>query len=724
MLLGYESHLPPIQSLEDYQPDVITGVYSDDNKVIGEFAIERRVFVTHDQIPAHLKLAIIATEDAQFYNHSGINYFAMVRAIAKDTIRRSYPIGKGASTITQQLARMLIGRYEKTWDRKIKEVLIAWKIEEQYSKEQILTLYANLHMMAPGVYGVAATAEHYFGKQLSDLTLEECALIAGLPNGPAIFSPRTHPQAALKRRNFILDRMAEERMISKELAAEAKARPIALKPPKNDNDEIAPYFVEWVRQSLAARYSTDEIWRKGMRVYTTLSIDMQRAATRALREGLRAYDKRRGWRGPIGNMMTASTSGIADYSHPSWRKPIHVDDLVVGLVETINATRATIRIGKYRSSLGVQEIAWTRAESPERILRPGDLAYFKIVSIDDEHRTVGVALEQRPRVEGAIVILQNKTGEIKAMVGGYDFESSEFNRATQALRQVGSTFKPIVYSTAFEQGMLPDTTVVDAPISFTDGLGRVWSPGNYDGKFKGTMTIRDALTESRNVPTIRIASLVGIKNIVVMARRFGIDGRLDPFLPLALGACEVTPIEMASAFTVFPNMGVQAKPYFIRRVEDYDRITKEENLAQSHQVLKPEVAQAMLGVLQNVVQSGTAAAARSLGRPLGGKTGTTNDFTDAWFIGFTPSITAAVWVGHDEKKSLGDKQSGASVALPIWIDCMKQILKDQPIEQFPSVEATHEPGETSIAGPNAGKPLFIENLPGVPPAKPASPNAR
>ncbi len=715
ILLGYEYNLPPIQSLEDYRPDVITDVYSDDNKVIGEFAIERRIVVSFDEIPPYLQLAILAAEDDQFYNHSGINYFSNIRAAYKDIVKMR--MAEGASTITQQLARMLLGSYEKTPDRKIKELLIAWKIEKQYSKQQILTLYCNQHNMGRGIYGVAAAAENYLGKQLKDLTLEECAMIAALPRNPTAYSPRLHPEAALKRRNWVLDRMVAEHMISPKLAAEAKARPTILKPLGHDDTEIAPHFLEWVRESLAARYSTDEIWRKGLQVYTTLNIEMQNAASKALHEGLRNYDKKRGWRGPIGNILMTNASSLGTYVHPGWRNPLHVEDIVVGLVEGVGGNDMAVRIGKYHGSVGPKEIAWTKAKSPAQILKPGDLAYFKIVALDDVHSTVSLLLEQRPRVEGAVIILQNNTGEVKAMVGGYDFESSEFNRATQAMRQTGSTFKPIVYSTAFEKGMGPDSTVLDEPISFTDALGRIWQPANYDGKFKGEISIRQALTESRNVPTIRIASLIGIMNVVVMARRFGLSGTMEPYLPLAIGACEATPLEMASAFTVFPNLGVQAKPYFIRRVEDYDRVKKEESSPQVHQVLKPEIAQEILGLLQNVVQNGTATAAKSLGRPLGGKTGTTDNFTDAWFVGFSPSLTAAVWVGFDEKKTLGDKQSGAVVALPIWIDCMREILGSKPAEQFPTVELTDQmSNEVPDAEPFARKHIYTEDLPAAPPA--------
>jgi penicillin-binding protein 1A len=710
-LLGYEYNLPKIQSLEDYRPDVITDVYSDDNKVIGQFAIEKRIIVSYDEIPPFLQLAILAAEDDQFYSHSGINFFSIVRAVGKDLVKRSFPIGKGASTITQQLARMLMNNYEKTPDRKIKELLIAWKIEKQYTKQQILTLYCNQHNLGRGIYGVAAAAESYFGKHLKDLTLEECATIAGLPRNPTGYSPRSHPDAAFKRRNFVLDRMVAEHMIPGNLAKEAKAKPLVLKTASYDDSEIAPYFIEWVRENLAARYSTDEIWRRGLQVYTTLNIQMQNAARKALRNGLQNLDKKQGWRGPIGNILKTDSHDhdIDAYAHPRWNSPINPEDIVVGLVEAAGEADATVRIGKYRAKLSAKDIAWTKAKSPGQILKIGDLAYFKIISLNDASGAASISLEQHPSVEGAIIILQNSTGEIKAMVGGYDFESSEFNRATQAMRQVGSTFKPFVYSAAFENGLTPDSAIMDDPISFTDNLGRTWRPGNYDGKFKGQITIRQALTESRNIPTVKVASLIGIKNIVVMARRFGLLGRMDPYLPLALGACEATPLEMAAAFTVFPNLGVQAKPYFIRRVEDYDHAKKEESAPQIHQVLRPEIAEQMLGVLQNVVQNGTAAKAKSLGRPLGGKTGTTDAFTDAWFIGFTPSLTAAVWVGFDEKKTLGDKQTGAEAALPIWIEFMKEILKDKPVEAFSSPDVTSQ-FPSSDSTPFDEKYLTIQDL--------------
>ncbi len=717
ILLGYEYNLPRIQRLEDYQPDVITDVYSDDNQVIGELFLQRRIIASYDEIPTYMQLALLAAEDRQFYDHSGINYFSIIRAIFKDVIRFRFPPGRGASTITQQLARMLIDRYEVTLDRKIKEVLIAWKIEELYSKQQILTLYCNLHNMGHGIYGIAAAADSYFGKRLEDLTVEECALIAGLPRSPARYSPRTHPEAALARRNLVLDGMADEHMISEELAEEAKSKPVILSRRNRDDTGFAPHFLEWVRRHLADRYSTDEIWRKGLRVYTTLDNQMQKAAYKALGNGLRNYDKTRGWRGPIENILAESSDSLPAYAHPSWRYAFRPEDIVVGLVEGIGDKEAAIRVGQYRGTIHSKEIAWTGAESPGEILKPGDLVYFKVVSLDDLQKTLTATLEQRPEVEGALIILENGTGEIKAMVGGYDFEESEFNRATQATRQVGSTFKPFVYSTAFEKGMVPDSTVLDAPFSYIDDLGRPWTPSNYDGEFKGQITLRQALTESRNIPAIRVASLIGIENVVKMGRRFGLlKGSMEAYLPLAIGTCEATPLEMASAFTVFPNLGIQAEPYFIRKVEDYDGVTKEEQRPQIRSVLKPEIAAVMLDLLQNVVQNGTAQKAKSLERPVGGKTGTTNGFTDAWFIGFTPSITAAVWVGYDAERALGNKQSGSVVALPIWIECMQEILKDRPIEQFASMELGGQiSDESSGSAPLDRKRLFIEDLPSEPP---------
>jgi penicillin-binding protein 1A len=706
---GYEYNLPDVRTLEDYRPDVITEVFADDGRVIGELYLERRIVVPYEEIPQYLQLAILATEDRHFYTHSGINYFSILRAVTKDLIHRSFPVGKGASTITQQLSRMLLLSNRKTYDRKIKEILIAWKIEKMYSKQQILTLYCNLHPMGHGLYGVAAAADGYFGKQLEDLTLEECAMIAGLPSNPTRYSPRLHPAAAVGRRNLVLDRMADEGMISPEQAAQAKRKPPILTQNTPGNGETAPYFLEYVRQYLAARYSTDEIWRRGLQVYTTLNAEMQEAADTALRNGLENYDKKTGWRGPIVNIAETSEPDPEAYSHSSWRAPLMQGHIIAGIVEDFEQDHAIVRIKDYRGRIGPEQIRWTGAKSPADILKPGDLAWFKVHSFNDADKTVSLSLDQRPKVEGAVIVLENGTGAIKAMVGGYDFRMSEFNRTTQAMRQVGSTIKPLVYSAAFEKGLTQQSIVQDTPFTYIDDSGRSWKPRNYDGKFEGEITIRRALTESRNVPTIKVADRIGIENVLVMARRFGLAGPIKPYLSLAIGACEATPLEMTSAFTVFPNLGIQASPYFIRKVEDYDHRIREENRPETHRVLDPAIAEEILDLLCNVVENGTAKRARSIGRPLGGKTGTTQDFTDSWFIGFTPSLTAAVWVGHDRNETLGEGQSGAVVALPIWIEFMNRILKDRPIEHF--VSFLSDP-RTPSASPSLNRePVPMESIP-------------
>jgi penicillin-binding protein 1A len=716
VLFGYEYNLPRIQSLEDFRPDVITDLYSDDNKVIGEFAIERRIVVSFEDIPPRLQLAILAAEDDQFYNHSGVNYLSTLRAVYRDVV--TMKPAEGASTITQQLARMLMGNMEKNFDRKIKELLIAWKIEKRYSKQQILTLYCNQHYFGHGAFGVAAAADTYFGKQLRDLTLDECAMIAGLPRNASIYSPLLHPDSALARRNYILGRMLEEQMISPQAAAEAKSRPLVLKPRTRKTD-LAPYFVEWVRQSLADRYTTDVIWRKGLRVFTTLNIEMQTAANKALGDGLRNLDKKQGWRGPITNVLKDPAVRLDTYAHPDWRSYLKTGDLVPGLVESVDDPHFTVRIGKYRAVLTAKEIAWTKAKQPSQILKTGDLATFQITALDDARKSFSASLEQIPLVQGAMITLENATGEIKAMVGGYEFESSEFNRATQAMRQVGSTFKPFVYTTALEKGLQPESPILDAPLNYKDRLGRVWNPANYDGKFKGRITLHQALIESRNVPTIRLASQIGIKDVLVMARRFGLTGQMEPYLPLAIGACEATPLEMAAAFTVFPNLGIQPKPYFIRKIEDYDHVKKEQTEPGTRKVIEPDIAEQMLRLLEDVVHNGTAKAASALNRPLGGKTGTTNDFADAWFVGFSPSITTAVWVGFDSKKSLGNQEAGAVVSVPIWMQFMQEILKDKPVEQFPTVEllSTQSTAGNADTIPAQPKKLYVEDLPAAPKKK-------
>lgn len=690
LYFGFRYDLPEVRTLENYRPDVITEIYSDDNRVIGQFAIQKRVILTYSQIPKQFIRALVAAEDQNFYSHSGIDPQGILRAFYKNLMARR--IVGGGSTLTQQLSKLLFLTPEQSFERKIKEAILSLQIEKHYSKEQILTLYCNQIYMGDGTYGIAAAAQHYFGKEVGDLNLVECALLAALPNFPWKFSPIYHPENALARRNYVLGRMLSEGFITRDSYEQSIKMQIKLRPLQRKN-EVSAYFVEWVRRYLAQKYESEEIWRKGLRVYTTLNLDMQKAAEEAVRAGLRNIDKQRGWRGAPRNIFREGISRLEDFTDPEWKIAVDRGQIVQALALQVGPTSALLKISGFQALLSREGATWTGKSDISQLLRPGDVVPVLVNEVDYKANTLKVALEQTPEVQGALVAIENSTGEIKAMVGGYDFDTSKFNRATQALRQTGSTFKPFVYVTALESGMEPDDTVLDAPISFTDGLGRVWAPSNYDGKYKGLITLRKALAESRNLPAVRLGKRVGVSNIIRTARRFGITSPLQPYLPLAIGASEVSLLELTSAFSVFPSKGVLARPYFIKRVEDYDHIERESQWeAQVREAITPEIAAKMTSLLIGSVEFGTSVRAKELMRPLGGKTGTTNDFSDAWFLGFTPSLTCGVWVGYDDKQiSLGEKATGSAMALPIWMDFMGNILKDQPVEQFEFPENVEAP---------------------------------
>jgi penicillin-binding protein 1A len=690
LYFGFRYDLPEVRTLENYRPDVITEIYSDDNRVIGQFAIQKRVILTYSQIPKRFIQALVAAEDQHFYSHPGVDIQGIARAAYKN-LRAGKVVG-GGSTLTQQISKLLFLTPEQSLERKIREAILALQIERHYSKEQILTLYSNQIYMGDGTYGLAAAAQYYFGKEVADLNLPECAMLAALANFPWKFSPLYHPDNALARRSYVLRRMFEEKFITQEEYDESRLQPLQLKPPQRKS-EVAGYFIEWVRRYLSQKYETDDIWRKGLRVYTTLNLDMQNAAEEAVQAGLRRIDKEHGWRGAPRNIFKEGLAKPEDFTVPEWKIALEKGQIVTALVLDSSPQQAHLKIAGFKAILDRKGTAWTNREIISDILSRGDVVPVLIDEVDYTNSTMKVSLEQTPAVQGALLLIENASGEIKAMVGGFDFDTSQFNRATQALRQTGSAFKPFVYTTALESGMEPDDTVLDAPMSFTDNLGRVWAPGNYDGKYKGLITLRKALAESRNLPAVRLGNRVGVTNIIRTARRFGVTTPLQPYLPLAIGASEVSLLEMTSAFSVFPNKGVLAKPYFIKRVEDYDHIERESQWdPQVREVIAPEIAAKMTSLLLGSVEFGTSVRAKELKRPMGGKTGTTNDFTDAWFIGFTPSLTCGVWVGFDDKqKSLGDKATGGAVALPVWIDFMGAVLKDKPAEPFEFPEGIEAP---------------------------------
>ncbi len=677
VLFVYNSDLPQVNSLEDYHPSLITEVYSDDGKVIGSFALERRIVVTWDQIPKVLKDAIVSVEDQNFYSHWGIDFFGIARAGIKDLMAGR--VVEGGSTLTQQLSKNLFLTPDRTFRRKIQEVMLSIQIERYYTKEQILTLYCNLNYMGSGQYGFAAAAEYYFGKELKDLTIEEAAMLAAIPRSPPNYSPILHPDRALTRRNYAVDRMVAEKKITVAQGEEAKSHPIKIAE-KQRPDELAPYFVEELRRYLEKKYGTSAVHEGGLRVYSSLNVEMQKAANAAIRAGTRDYDKRHGWRGVERNLVAEGAQNIETIELPDWKLPIRTNDIVPGIVLELTKTAAAVKIGGYEAQLTPQDIAWTKAKLPAEILKRGDVALFMIRSMSSADRKVEVSLEQKPKVQGAFVAIEPKTGEVKAMVGGYDFDDSKFNRATQALRQTGSSFKPFVYTAAVDNGLRPDDTILDAPVNFGG-----YSPGNYDGKYEGVISIRRALGDSRNIPAVKTLAKLGVQNLIPYVRRFGITSKIDPVLPIALGATDVTLMEMVSAYSTFPNDGVRVVPQTILRVTDYEGNVLEENLPELRDVISSETARIMVDLMQEPIRQGTATKAQELKRPVAGKTGTTNDFTDAWFIGYTPSLVAGAWIGFDEKVTLGDKETGAKAALPMWMDFIREIYKDKPLEQFETV---------------------------------------
>jgi penicillin-binding protein 1A len=675
LLLVYTTDLPQVEQLEHYRPSSITELYDDQGRIIGSFALQRRVVANYNDFPPVLREALISIEDKDFYDHWGVNVWRIAGAAYRDI--ESGGKVQGASTLTMQLARNLFLSPDRSFRRKIEEALLAIQIERRFTKEQIFTLYANQIFLGHGAYGFEAASEYYFGKPAKQLTLDEAALLAGLPKAPGLYSPVNHPDRAMKRRNLVINAMLEDGKITHQQANDARNRPVELKL-QHDLNSLAPYFVEEIRRYLENRYGTDQVHEGGLRVYTSLDMDLQRAANHAVLNGLAAYERRHGWKNHVDNILAANVT-LASYRHPDWDDEPEVDGYVHALVLGPGPGTATVRFGRYIATLSQADAAWTQHKLPD-ILKPGDVVYVRILSLGADGKA-RVSLEQDSGAQGSLLAIDNATGSIKAMVGGRDFEESKFNRATQALRQVGSSFKPYVYTAAIDQGARPDDTVLDAPVTFETASGP-YIPHNYDEKFEGTITLRRALAQSRNIPALKIADRLGIKTVIDYARRFGITSNLPPYLPVALGAAEVTLFEQTSAFSVFPNDGVRIIPRYITKVTDYEGRVMEEDFPEVKDVVSARTARIMTLMLQEVVQHGTGIAAASMKYPLGGKTGTTNDFTDAWFIGFSPTMTTGVWIGYDEKKSLGAKESGARAALPIWMDFMKVALAERDAGNF------------------------------------------
>jgi penicillin-binding protein 1A len=701
LMFVYSIDLPQMDDLARYHPNTTTELLDVHGKAFGSFALERRVVVPYSDFPPVLRQAIISIEDKSFMRNWGVNLFRAVGAAYRDLHSKGRT--QGASTLTMQLARNLFLSSEKSYGRKIQEIFLSVQIERRFTKEQIFELYANQIYLGHGTYGFEAGSEFYFNKKAKDLTLPEAALLAALPKGPEAYSPLKYPDRALKRRNLVLSEMLDDGKITQKQADAAKAAPLGLnlEPPANS---VAPYFVEEVRRQLEKQYGVEQVHGAGLRVYTTLDLNLQAVANKAILDGTATYERRHGWKGRVPNVVLQGTD-IGSYRHPDWVQPLDKGSYVHGLVTTVSAKKVVVKVGVDRQVvLTPEDWKWTQNQDGDSFLRTGDVVYVRVESVAADG-ALHASLQQDSGAQASMMAVDNASGEVLAMVGGRDFALSQFNRATQAQRQVGSSFKPYVYTTAIEAGAKPTDIIVDGPVTFSSASGP-YTPHNYEPNYKGAMTLLEAFAESRNIPALKLAARYGIRKVIETAQRFGITSNLPMALPVAIGAADITLTEQVSGYSVFPNDGIRIEPRYIRKVTQADGLPLDEAPSQVSEVISVETARTMMQFLQAVVQHGTAASASQLKHPLGGKTGTTNDFTDAWFIGFSPSVTCGTWIGFDDRQTLGEKETGARAALPMWMEFMRAAIANKPNEAFVTAGAPQKKLDVPLSSPaERAKPL-------------------
>jgi penicillin-binding protein 1A len=773
----YSDGLPDVRALKEYQPNIISKVYSDTDELIAEFFIEKRIMVRFDQMPLRLKQATLAVEDSGFYYHLGIDPKAIIRASVANY--RAGHVVEGASTITQQLTKTLFLSPQKKFERKIREAILAIRMELIFSKDEILEMYLNQIYYGHGSYGVAAAARTYFGKELKDLTISECAMISALPKAPTHYSPYNNLDKALKRRDHALRRMEHHGFITKEEMEAALVEPLELGEVKGMLNK-APYFVEHIRQFIQVNYGSKQLYQDGMKIYTTLNLANQLVAEQAVKDGLRLADKRYGYRGPLGNIdpkqdiqvldnllmelnqrptgpgqsvaeSNQADSPVSNEISTNASAATEVDtpqpvmqffkegELVKGIVTQIKDEEVAVYLGGNQGVIRIENMNWAREPNfkldgkyhqitdPKEALSKGDIIEVKILAPPEEEEKgkegiLNLGLEQEPEVQAGLISLEPSTGYIKSMVGGYDFSKSQFNRATQAVRQPGSAFKPIIFAAALQDGYTPASIIIDSPVIFNekeDTFGK-WKPVNFEKKFYGPTSVRTALTHSRNVVTIKLLQNTGVPKAIQMARRLGITTNLSNNLSIALGSSGVTLYELVSAYSIFANQGMRLPPVPIRYIKDRNDEVLYTYEPVGEPVLSSGMAYMVTNLMEDVVQHGTAHVIRkTLNRPIAGKTGTTNDYNDAWFIGFSPELVTGVWVGKDRDESLGVNETGTRTAIPIWLKYMQEALKDVPIKSFPIpndvtyIKINQETGqETTFDDPDGRFEVFLnDNLP-------------
>lgn len=714
----YSKDLPDVRELRDYHPSTITQIYSSRDEKIAEFYIEKRIMVPLEDIPLSLKQASLAVEDSNFYYHFGIDPKAIFRAFITN-LKAGYVV-EGASTITQQLSKTLFLSRERTLPRKIKEAILSVRLELVFTKDEILEMYLNQIYYGHGSYGVEAAARTYFGKSVADLTIAECAMIASLPKAPNHYTPYKDPERARNRRNHTINRMAYLSFITKEEKEKALNEEFHLGE-VTDMLNKAPYFVEHIRQFLEEKYGSTKLYRGGLKVYTTLDIDMQESAQKAIIENLRLADKRYGYRGPLGTLYLskgelAIQEDLTKMNHFEEGKGVIEGEIIKGVVWSVGEKQVEVLLGSDVGTIDILDMNWARPPdtrldgqwakilSPSEALAPGDLILVKPLGIND--RGWALALEQEPDVEGSLVSLDPKTGHLKAMVGGYDFSKSQFNRAVQAIRQPGSAFKPIIYAAAIKEGYSPASIIIDSPIIFKekeDAFDK-WKPVNFEEKFFGPTSLRTALTHSRNVVTVKLMQNIGIKGTINLAKSLGISSHLEPNLSISLGSSGVTLFQLTSAYSAFANNGKLVKPVAIRNIQNRNGEVLYTPTPEITQPISPSVAYTITSLLQSAVEEGTGKKVKVLNRPVAGKTGTTNNYIDAWFMGYTPELATGVWVGKDKDESLGRNETGSRAAIPIWLQFMQDALVNKPVTNF---EVTRDVQYLKIQ-PETGEPALFD----------------
>ncbi len=693
------SGLPDVDSLRRYRPPLTTTVWSRDGVLMAEFYRERRKLVDPSALPAHVVRAFLAAEDSGFFSHEGLDLAGIVRAAWANL--REGRVVQGGSTITQQVAKSLLLSPERSLRRKIREAVLAVRMERHLGKREILYLYLNQIYLGHGAYGIESASEVYFGISSQELSLAQAALLAGLPRAPSRYDPYRHPERALERRRYVLERMAEEGWITRDDLERAAAEPLSLAGYRNPLARVSPYFTDQVRRVVVARWGQDALLEGGLRVVTTMDSRLQEAARRALRRGLEALDRRAGYRGPLEHRNPDDPGPFAQGPAP---RP---GQRARALVLRVDSRGATLLAGGIELPLPAEAMQWAlgRDRSPPEVLSPGDVVWCDVRA--DENGLPVAELAQEPEVEGALVCLDARTGEVLALVGGYDFGRSQFNRAVQARRQPGSAIKPLLYAAALAKGYTPATLVYDAPVVYrSTDLREDWKPRNYSERFHGATTLREALVRSRNVVTVKVLKDIGVPYAVEFLKRMGLRARISPDLSLALGSPTLSPLDLAAVYTAFPGGGIRHDPVFLLRVEDREgNELFRFDPGPGERVLPPDIAYVVTDMMRGVVREGTGRRVRALGRPCAGKTGTTNEYRDAWFVGFTPDLVTVVWVGYDDGRSLGRRETGGRAAAPIWLDFMKQAVEDRPAGAFAvpeGVEFARIDADTGLlAGPDS-----------------------